>query len=170
MSRIAVAGVIVASTAMGTGVAVKMGALDFLEPVDEARVTITHVDLATFTAQTQQGSVPHGRVPVKIILRLPGLYKAQDICRAASGLRKVILRELYRNPVPVGRDNKLELSETESRLLKVTNAMMRNDNVSDVIVINNSAKAKPDSLEFTNLLSCRKLLAMPSAKEKRRRR
>jgi hypothetical protein len=83
VSRIIVTGVIIAGTAMGTGIAINMGVLDFSNPADN-RVTITHVDLATFTAQTVQGSERRGRVPVKIILRLPGLREAQDACRLGT--------------------------------------------------------------------------------------
>ena len=169
MSRVVVTGVVIASTALGTGVAVRMGALDFLAPEEETRVTTTHVDLATFTARTQ-GYGHRDRIPVNVILRLPGLRAAQVVCRTAPSLRKAILRDLYRNPLPLEQDSTLELGRTKSRLLKVTNGFMGSNIVSDVIVIDKSVKAKPDSVEFLNLLSCRKLLALPGAKGKRRRR
>ena len=66
MSRIAVAGVIIASTAIGGGVAVNMGVLDTLDSADKnTRITTTHVDLATFTARTVMGNERRGQIPEK---------------------------------------------------------------------------------------------------------
>jgi hypothetical protein len=171
VSRIAVAGVIIASTAIGGGVAVNMGVLDTLDSADKnTRITTTHVDLATFTARTVMGNERRGQIPVKIVLQSTGLRTAKVICRTSSNLRKAILRDLYRNPIPLKRDNALELSKTKTRLLKVTNGVMRGDLISDVIVINESAKTSPDSSILANLLNCRKLLALSGTKKKRRRR
>ena len=166
MSRIVVTGVVIASTALGAGFAVRMGALKFFAPEKKAQVTTIHVDLATFTAQTN-GSGHRGRIPVNVILRLPGLRAAQDVCRTAQSLRKVILRDLYRNSIPLEQDSTLKLAKTTSRLLKVTNGFMGSNVVSDVIVIDRSVEAKADNQEFINLLNCRKVLALPGTKGKR---
>ena len=171
MSRIAFAGVIIASTAIGGGVAVKMGVLDTSDSASEnTRITTTHVDLATFTARTVMGNERRGQISVNIVLQSTGLRTAKVICRTSSNLRKAILRDLYRNPIPLKHDNSLELSETKTRLLKVANGIMRSDLITDVIVINESATKNPDSSSLDNLLSCRKLLALSGTNKKRRRR
>jgi hypothetical protein len=168
VSRIAVAGVVIASTAIGGGVAVKMGLLDFVDSAEKrTRTTITHVDLATFTARTVMGNERRGQISVNIVLRSSSLRSAQVICRTSSNLRKAILRDLYRNPIPLGRESTLELGKTKNRLLKLTNGVMGGDLVSEVIVINKSAKAKPGGPGLTSLLTCRKVFALSGTKMKR---
>jgi len=81
-------------------------------------------------------------------------------------LRKAILRDLYRNPIPLGRDNALELGETRTRLLKMANGIMRSNIVTDVIVVDTSTGAKPVGPELATLLDCRKVLALSGTKRK----
>ena len=66
----------------------------------------------------------------------------------------------YRNPIQLGRDSALEPGETRSRLLKAVNGIMGSNVVTEVMVIDNSAEAKPGGPEFTNLLACRKALGL----------
>ena len=114
-----------------------------------------NVQLQSFMAPIQKAGGKTGSAALTIILEVPDTKNVNQICWMSPRILDAVMQLLYERPIAATGDGALDLSGLEARLTKATNAALRKNWVSTVVIVEGMKGGGGGGAKFAKSQRCR---------------